>query len=402
MLKKIIVFILIAFILAFPLFFWMDWDVKKGKAAYTKSHPFTVTPLYSGDVRLYTTGNEFYEALFHDIEQAQRYIYIHFFIARNDEISKKLYNVLKQRAEKGVEVRLSVDLLGGHEITMDILKDLREHGVHFTYSRKTKLPHFFYSLHRRNHRRIAVIDGNISYIGGFNIGDEHLGKSKWLGYWRDYQIRITGNGAYEAQKRFLEDWKEDTGDTIAPKELTAPSGKVQHQYIYASGTGLEEHLAEWIRNAKSSIIIASPYFVPPQPLKDAMIDAIQRGVKIKMLVTKKTDAWFTQPPGYSALQALVEKGADIYEYEKGFFHGKIMIFDNKMLDIGTVNWDSRSIFINDESNCLIYDTGTATMVEKALQKDFANAKKMTDSYFRHLPFWIRILKHIPNRIVYYL
>jgi cardiolipin synthase len=402
MIKKIMFFSGLAVVLFLLLFFWMDWDVKKGRAAYTKSHPLTITPIHSGDVTLYTKGNEFYNSLFYDIKNAKQYIYIHFFIARNDKISKKFFHALKQQAERGVDVNLSVDLLGGNGIAGDTLKDLKKHGVQFTYSRKSSLPFFFYSMHHRNHRRLVAIDGNISYIGGFNVGNEYLGRNKRFGKWQDYQLRISGNGAYEVQKQFIKDWEEDTGHKIKQKPQTASSGKTKHQYLYSSGAGMEEKIIQQINSASTSVILATPYFVPSKALTHALMDANTRGVKIKILVTKKTDAWFTQPPSYPTLEKLVKQGAEIYEFKDGFFHGKLIVIDEQLVNVGTLNWDQRSFFINDESNVVIYDKDVIKMITAKLEQDFQNSTKMTETAFHKLPFWARIFKKTPGRIQYYL
>ncbi|UOY91082.1 phospholipase D-like domain-containing protein [Ectobacillus sp. JY-23] len=401
MLKKFIFASLCGLVLI-VLFFWMDHDVKAGKQTYVQTHPLVISPVHTGDLRLYTEGQTFYHALFHDIEKARHSIYIHFFIIGNDHISKSFLELLEKRAKQGIRVKLSADLLGAHSITLDMLKRMHRNGIEFTYSRKVHWQHPFYTLHRRNHRRIAVIDGTISYIGGFNIGKEYLGKNKKLGKWRDYQIRIVGTGAFEAQRQFLKDWEEDTGEVIKPVATAQPPGKVPHQYLYTSGTGLEKHMLQQIQGAAQSIIIANPYFAPSKRVTAELTEALRRGVQVKILVTKKTDAWFTQPPAYIALQTLTKHGAKVYEYQKGFFHGKVMITDNKTLEIGTSNWDQRSFFINDESNCIIYDKDAIEMVHVALRKDFGDAKEMKHADFKNLPLWVRVLRHTPERIVYYL
>jgi cardiolipin synthase len=402
MIKKIILFTTSIPLILCLLFIWMDWDVKKGKAAFARSHPASITPIRYGDFQLFAEGKDLYKALFSDIQNARKSVYIHFFIIRNDEVGNEFLDLLKKKAKNGVDVKLSTDLIGGHQLLGDKVKDLRNHGVEFTYSRKTNLPYIFYSLHHRNHRRLTIIDGEISYIGGFNMGEEYLGKDKTLGHWRDYQMRITGEGANDAQKQFLQDWEEDTGEKVTLAGHSNHKGTAKYQYIYSSGQGLEKKMVEWIRNAKKSIVIATPYFIPADSLMKALEDAKERGLSIKILVTEKTDAKFLLPPAYLRLEVLRKRGVDIYQYKNGFFHGKVMIIDNVWADVGTINWDKRSLYLNDESDCLIYDKDVVGMLQKKLDEDFKNAERVNASTFRDLPFWMRILKHMPSKIEYYL
>ncbi|MCP8969628.1 phospholipase D-like domain-containing protein [Ectobacillus ponti] len=377
---------------------WMHYDVKLGKRAYTREHPLQTTPLYEGDFQLYTTGKDLYDALLQDVTEAKSRIYIHFFIIRNDEIGKCFLQLLQQKASEGVEVKLSADLLGGFKLTKDTIRSLENSGVSFTYSRRTRLPHFFYSLQRRNHRRLIAIDSHISYIGGFNIGDEYLGKNKKLGRWRDYHIRVTGNGTAEVEQQFLRDWQEDNGERVTMKKPPV-SGGTAYQYVYSSGSGLEREMVKWVDSAKQSLTIATPYFVPPPYLLVALHRALKRGVQVRILVTKTTDAWFTQPPSYPLLEKLQRSGAAVYQYTNGFFHGKVILIDGRFADIGTTNWDQRSILLNDESNCLIYDRAFIKQVRDSLQQDFQQAERFTSG---ELPFWQRFMRDTPQWIQLYL
>ncbi|AIE79017.1 Cardiolipin synthetase [Bacillus cereus] len=157
-----------------------------------KNMPTEYAPHYS-DFQLYVEGKSFYKQLFADIREAKQSIYTYFFILSDDKSSHTFLNLLKEKAKEGVNVYLSVDRINDLSFERKMINELRESGVHFTYSRKPELPFGFYSLHHRNHRRITTIDGEIGYTGGFNIGDEYLGKDKRFGYWRDYHVRLKGS-----------------------------------------------------------------------------------------------------------------------------------------------------------------------------------------------------------------
>ncbi|HGP3677931.1 TPA: phospholipase D-like domain-containing protein, partial [Bacillus pacificus] len=154
-------------------FIWMNIDVEMGKKMASE---YELGQVRLGEFQLYTNGEELYTKLFEDIRNAEKYIYIHFYIVGKDGISKEFLQLLEKKAASGVEVKLSVDRIGGYKLKKKIIRQLKSNGVQFTFSKKPKLKHIFYSLHQRNHRRIVTIDGKLSYIGGFNIGKEYLGQ----------------------------------------------------------------------------------------------------------------------------------------------------------------------------------------------------------------------------------
>lgn len=172
-----------------------------------------------------------------------------------------LLNLLKEKAKEGVNVYLSVDRMNDLSFERKMINELRESGVHFTYSRKPALPFGFYSLHHRNHRRITTIDGEIGYTGGFNIGDEYLGKDKRFGYWRDYHVRLKGEGAKDLEQQFALDWKRDTKEEIKRSTNKASKGNTLHTMTSYNGHYVAEKYIDLIKQAQHSIVIVTPYFI---------------------------------------------------------------------------------------------------------------------------------------------
>ncbi|HDR4793791.1 TPA: cardiolipin synthase, partial [Bacillus cereus] len=268
-------------------FIWMNIDVEMGKKMASE---YELGQVRLGEFQLYTNGEELYTKLFDDIRNAEKYIYIHFYIVGKDEISKEFLQLLQKKASGGVEVKLSVDRIGGYKLRKKVIRQLKSNGVQFTFSKKPKLKHIFYSLHQRNHRRIVTIDGKVSYIGGFNIGKEYLGQNPKFGPWRDYHVRVKGNGATDMERKFSADWKEDTGEKMPVHESLPAIGNVKYQYLFSDGKGLWEKYGALIKQAKKSLIIATPYFVPSKEMIKALKDALNRGVNVKILVPFKSDA----------------------------------------------------------------------------------------------------------------
>ncbi|HDR4734410.1 TPA: cardiolipin synthase [Bacillus cereus] len=380
-------------------FIWMNIDVEMGKKMASE---YELGQIRLGEFQLYTNGEELYTKLFDDIRNAEKYIYIHFYIVGKDEISKEFLQLLEKKASDGVEVKLSVDRIGGYKLRKKVIHQLKSNGVQFTFSKKPKLKHIFYSLHQRNHRRIVTIDGKVSYIGGFNIGKEYLGQNPKFGPWRDYHVRVKGNGATDMERKFSADWKEDTGEKMPVHESLPAIGNVKYQYLFSDGKGLWGKYGALIKQAKKSLIIATPYFVPSKEMIKALKDALNRGVNVKILVPFKSDAVLLKQAAYPYLKDMLHAGAEIYQYKNGFFHGKVTIIDGEIVDIGTANFDNRSFYLNMESNCVIYDKGVTADVWSRLKEDFHKSKRFSEEDFEKISKWDWFLARIANVIASYL
>lgn len=380
-------------------FIWMNIDVEMGKKMASE---YEVGQVRLGEFQLYTNGEELYKKLFEDIRNAEKYVYIHFYIVGKDEISKEFLQLLEKKATSGVEVKLSVDRIGGYKLKKQIIHQLKSNGVQFTFSKKPKLKHLFYSLHQRNHRRIVTIDGKVSYVGGFNIGKEYLGQNPKFGPWRDYHIRVKGNGATDMERKFATDWEEDTGEKMPIHESLPAIGHVKYQYLFSDGKGLWEKYGALLKQAKTSLIIATPYFVPSKEMMKELKDALNRGVNVKILVPFKSDAVLLKQAAYPYLKDMLHAGAEIYQYQNGFFHGKVTIIDGEIVDIGTANFDNRSFYLNTESNCIIYDKGVTADVWNRLKEDFHKSKKFSGEDFEKISKWDWFLARIANVIASYL
>ncbi|MES5867059.1 cardiolipin synthase [Bacillus cereus group sp. RP32] len=380
-------------------FIWMNIDVEMGKKMASE---YELGQVRLGEFQLYTNGEELYKKLFEDIRNAEKYVYIHFYIVGKDEISKEFLQLLEKKATSGVEVKLSVDRIGGYKLKKKIIHQLKSNGVQFTFSKKPKLKHLFYSLHQRNHRRIVTIDGKVSYVGGFNIGKEYLGQNPKFGPWRDYHVRVKGNGATDMERKFATDWEEDTGEKTPIHESLPAIGNVKYQYLFSDGKGLWEKYGALLKQAKTSLIIATPYFVPSKEMMKELKDALNRGVNVKILVPFKSDAVLLKQAAYPYLKDMLHAGAEIYQYQNGFFHGKVTIIDGEIVDIGTANFDNRSFYLNTESNCIIYDKGVTADVWNRLKEDFHKSKRLSEEDFEKISKWDWFLARIANVIASYL
>ncbi|MFS0821300.1 cardiolipin synthase [Bacillus sp. 1P02SD] len=376
MLRTIIWIVLIIIILLLLL----RLDYSLGRKSHLKKQVNDEFPLRNSDISLYATGETLFSDLFTEIQNATEHIHVEFYILKEDDISKDFVSLLAKKAEQGVEVRFLLDWVGGHNVTKEMEKDLTRSGVSFSYSNKPNFPYLFYKLNERNHRKITVIDGKTGYMGGFNIGKEYLGEDPKFGFWRDYHMRLTGEGVADLQTQFLEDWYHATKEAVDNRDRYFPplhKGKSQMRFIARNGVYLEEDFVGMIKQAEKEIIIGSPYFVLSDQLKQELIAAKKRNVKIRVLLPKKPDHPFVKEAAIPYLDELSKIGIQFNMYTRGFYHAKVICIDDKLCDIGTANFDKRSLYSNYEINCYIHDKEVIKDLKKIVEEDFTTSNVLT-------------------------
>ncbi|QWU47848.1 MULTISPECIES: cardiolipin synthase [Bacillus] len=359
---------------------WITIDLSYGKIVHLKRVRSRSFPLRQSDFRLYTYGNDLYDALFTDIKQAKHHVHVLFFIVKNDDISRTFLKLLIDKAQEGIEVRLLLDRFGSHYLSKEVIYSLQKHGVSFSFCHKVKFPFPFFSANQRNHRKITVIDGKIGYIGGFNIGEEYLGHNQKLGLWRDYHLRLTGEGIQDLQKQFLHDWLDDTDQNLLDSSLYFPMqqpGTVLHRFIPTDGAYLQNTFLHLIESAKKELFIGTPYFIPGKKIMNALLKARKRGVQITILVPQKADHALVREAKFPYCRKLIQAGCNIYAFQQGFFHAKIIIVDDHICDIGTANFDMRSLYINHEINCLLYDKYFIQEVKGKFEEDLGRSSLLS-------------------------
>ncbi|EMA6343309.1 cardiolipin synthase [Bacillus cytotoxicus] len=355
---------------------WIAIDLSYGRSLHLRRLKPRTFPLRRSNFQLYTYGTDLYNNLFHDIRKATHHIHILFFIVKNDEISQVFLQLLCDKAKQGVEVRLLLDQIGSHQLSKKSIQSLQNSGVSFSFCHKVKFPFLFFSANQRNHRKITIIDGKIGYIGGFNIGEEYLGHNPKLGLWRDYHLRLTGEGVQDLQKQFLHDWRDDTNQDLLKNTIYFPKqapGSILHRFIPTDGAYLQSTFLHLIESANEKIYIGTPYFIPGKKIMNALLQARKRGVQITILVPNKADHPLVREAKLPYCRKLMRAGCNIYAFQEGFFHAKIIIIDNRICDIGTANVDMRSLYINYEMNCLLYDEEFIHAIQKKFNKDIQSS-----------------------------
>ncbi|WML55313.1 cardiolipin synthase [Neobacillus sp. PS3-12] len=358
---------------------WIFCDFLLGRKKHMRIARKEESTFLYGSLDIFPHGPELMADFFNELKQAKAHIHVLFYIVKKDQISKEFLSILKKKAQEGVQVRLLLSRLGSHKVSRDTISALKEAGVEFAFSNRLRFPFLFYSSQVRNHRKITIIDGTIAYLGGFNVAKEYVDQDPKLSPWRDYHLKISGESVPFIQRVFLKDWKEYGGvDLLGDDALFSKNapGDFLHQLIPTEAGQLEEIFVERIKAAKTSILIGTPYFIPSKRVFATLLEAIHRGVRLRVIVPAKSDHILVQEASFPYLRRLLIAGAEVFEFKNGFYHAKTCIFDEKICDIGTANFDKRSIFLNKEINCYIHDPKYISRVEDIINKDLLDSKPL--------------------------
>jgi cardiolipin synthase A/B len=365
-------------------------DYLWGKREHARKADNLIFPLTTGECKFYKSGATLFNDMFQQLKDAKKEILIEFFIVKKDRLGNQFLQLLKEKAAEGVVVRLLVDRLGSFWFTKKDRKMLEKSGVQFAFSEKPRFPFLFYRLNRRNHRKIVIIDGVIGYVGGFNVGDEYIGKNPTFNVWHDYHVCLSGKVVADLQRVFQLDWEKSAGPINVFKADEPVKGKKEMQVLATDGIGLEQFFIQYIHTAKEELIFGTPYFIPTEAIVAALKEALERGVQVYILVPMKADHLFVKEAGMGYYERLKQMGAKVRMYDIGFFHGKLFMMDKKLADIGTANFDRRSFYLNKEVNVVIFDRKFSEEVRKVFFKDFRESIEFSDHWLKQLNWKTKI------------
>ncbi|NDV82431.1 cardiolipin synthase [Bacteroides sp. 51] len=353
-------------------------------------------------VKLLKSGAEKFNDLFPIIEQAKHHIHMEYFNFRNDSIANTLFEILARKAGEGVEVRLMFDAFGNSSnnkpLTKKHLKAIRETGIQIVKFDPIKFPYINHVFHR-DHRKIVVIDGGIGYTGGMNIADYYIQGLPKIGQWRDMHVRIEGSAVHDLQKIFLAMWKKETkevigGDAYFPQSTPDRQGKqvaIVDRWARKSPKQMRRTLAKSINVAQFKVQIINPYFVPTKSIKKEIRKALERGVDVEIMISSKSDIPFTPEASLYISHKLMKKGAEVYMYDDGFHHSKIMMIDESFCTVGSTNLNSRSLRYDYETNAFIFDKETTQELIDMFEEDKEASTIMTEEGWKKRSKWRRFV-----------
>jgi len=343
-------------------------------------------PFTAGNaVNLLVNGQATFDAIFAEIEKARDYVLVQFFIIHDDEIGRELKARLVAKAAQGVRVYLLYDEIGCHELPGAYLEELRRAGVDARAFNTTKGWRNRFQINFRNHRKIVVVDGDAAFVGGHNVGDEYMGRSKRFGPWRDTHLCCRGPAVSVVQLSFVEDWYwAEGGLPDLNWEPARPEGRGMNVLALPSGPAdvLETYTLAFIQlieAARERLWIVSPYFVPDREVTTALQLAALRGVDVRVMLPEKPDHRMVYLASFSYFPELERHGVKFYRYKPGFLHQKVALADKDVAFVGTANCDNRSFRLNFEITMVVADQEFASCVESMLLEDFAKCHRAAAS-----------------------
>ncbi|MGI6298670.1 MAG: cardiolipin synthase [Saccharofermentanales bacterium] len=351
--------------------------------------------------RYYRVGEDQFEDMFQDLEKAERFIFLEYFIVSDGQLWQRLYEILKRKAEAGVDVRLLYDDIGSMFMVPRHLKELlNESGIKVLAYGKAEKNIFRMYVNHRNHQKITSIDGDIGYLGGTNLADEYANIYPKHGHWKDTAIRLEGDAVWSLTVTFLEMWEGESGERedynhFRPRRLSAGDGFYQP---FSDGpvnnpeNPAETVYQQMITQARHYCYITTPYLVVDEVMLKALCVAAEGGIDVRIVVPRVWDHWFVHKVTRSNYKRLIEAGVIIYEYTPGFMHAKMIISDDNQAVIGSINMDYRSFYLHFENGAWICDSPAVTAIKNDIVETFAVSEQHTLEMVNQTPLWDKLLQ----------
>jgi cardiolipin synthase len=318
----------------------------------------------------------------------------------DDKIGTRLQQALIIKAKEGVEIRVIYDGFGSRKAKKRFFEEFRKAGIEAESFLKLALPLLTSRLNYRMHRKIVVIDGRIGYVGGINVADRYLDGFSW-GAWRDTHARIEGKGVQGLQSVFLIDWYFVSQTLITSRDyfpMLENCGDSPMQIVNSGPLSKHNEIAHGIMqaiyDAKESIFIQTPYFLPPDGMIDALQSAAIRGVDVRVMMSKRSDVPLVQLASRSFIKQMLRSGVKIYFYTKGFLHSKTMTFDTSLTLIGSANFDSRSFDQNFEVEAFIYDKEVTRQANDIFVEDQRDSELVLLKEWEKRPVGVRFIESV--------
>lgn len=339
-------------------------------------------PFKDNDVEIQTDGYEFFLSLLADIRQAKSHIHIDMYIFADDALGRLVSDALTDKVREGVEVRLVYDDVGCWNVKHRFFERMREEGIEVMPFLPVRFPSFTSKVNYRNHRKIIVIDGQVGYIGGMNIARRYVSLS-----WRDTMLRVTGGGVYALQRAFLVDWYFVDRSLLSDRRFYPPllvgKGNDIISQVVTSGpvTPYPEIMQGFVRiilGARHYLYLETPYFLPNEPVLFALKTVALAGVDVRVICPRHSDARFVEWASRSYLREVMEAGVQVYLYEKGFLHSKLMVCDDAVSTCGSTNLDFRSFENNFEANIFFYGGDIALRMKQLFLDDLKRSVLLSE------------------------
>lgn len=393
----------------------MDWRPWVALEVLDKDeqHPHRLRPfsrmgnkpiLANNHARLLINGEETFAAILAAIAAAEKVVLVQFFIIRNDHLGARLQAALCERAAAGVEVYLLYDRIGSRRLPRAYLERLGQAGVKVrAFAGRGRLFNRF-ALNFRNHRKVVAVDGQIGFVGGLNVGDDYLGGNPKLSPWRDTHIQLRGPVLASLQESFSEDWYWASGSipTLLVPRAYRGADKMVCQTLCSGPADRDEtgslFFVQAINLARRRLWLTSPYFVPDEAVLSALRLAVLRGVEVRLLLPSRADHLIVYSASQLYASEAARMGVQVFRYQPGFLHQKVVLVDDSLVAVGSANLDNRSFRLNFEIMVLVEHPGFAQQTERMLAQDFARSVQV-DPHTDPKPAYAQQLKMRVARLV---
>lgn len=355
-------------------------------------------------VELFPGGRQFFEALFDAIRSAEHTILLEYYLIHNDRIGLGLAHELAAAVQRGVTVKLIYDYIGCIDTPASYFKNLSRHGVQLLPFNVPSFRRGFYWFDKRDHRKMAIVDGSRAFLGGFNIGDEYAGCVADAYSFRDLGFSICGDAVGELEAVFHETWngdpRENSVKTVSERSrcLAEKSGDAAVNIISGGPLQLRSYIREAfqvnIAAAAEEILIATPYFVPGPRIIRSLLRAVRRGVRVLLLLPARSDVPLMLLLGRSSYATLLRGGIEIFELEREILHAKVMLIDAERTVIGSANLDQRSFHRNFEINCLVDNVQFGGQIRELLLKEIGAARQVELDAHERRGALVRIMERV--------
>lgn len=342
-------------------------------------------------VHYYATGESMYAAMLEDLRQAKDFIFIQTFIIEEGVMWNQILEILEQKVKTGCEVRVSYDDVGCMAtLPRNYDKILRKKGLRVVrFNRFTVSFNTYFNY--RDHRKIMVIDGNVGYMGGINLADEYINIVTRFGYWKDTGVRLSGMGVANMTEMYLRLWEYATGETAVRDHSMYQPTKPRHGDCYVQAfddsplddknVG-EQAIMQMITRANHYVYITTPYLILDNEMITALCASAESGVDVRIITPGIPDKKPVYMVTRSYYQQLVRSGVRIYEYTPGFLHAKMVVADDRMAMVGTINMDFRSFFLHFECGTLIYGGRAIADIRHDVEHIMAQSREVNTDWFR--------------------
>ncbi|HEX2832309.1 MAG TPA: phospholipase D-like domain-containing protein [Thermoanaerobaculia bacterium] len=381
------------------------WSVKRRRRAHLGLEPSgleDLIPSISGLTQTTCVGGNriellqngaFWDRLFDDVRNANATINYETFLSKEGNLTRRMTEALCAKAKEGVQVRVMLDGSGGKKYGKSQLQELKSAGAKVHKYHPFRLSNLGL-LNNRDHRKILIIDGRVGFVGGHCLVDSWLGDAEDKQHFRDISVRVEGPVVAQLQSVFAENWIEETGEVpggtnFFPEPQRAGEIDAHAVWLSPSGSPSTVKLLHYIliRAAKKSITIQNPYFLPDPDARQALIEAVRRGVEVRVMLpsAEASDAPLVQHASHHHFGTLLKGGVRLFDYERTLLHQKVLTIDGFCSSVGSTNFDDRSFEVNDEVSLVIYDEGIARELEETFDRDLQHARERKFDEWKHRP-----------------